>query len=58
MATETQTQTGRCATHGTVQATRDIPKMGFPFILYAYLQSRAKRKPFLCPECGEPVHAD
>ena len=45
MATETQTQTGQCATHGTVQATRDIPKMGFPFILYAYLRSRAKRKP-------------
>jgi hypothetical protein len=55
MATEIQTQTGRCATHGTVQATRDIPKMGFPFILYAYLRSRAKRKPFLCPECGEAV---
>jgi len=56
MATETQTQTGQCATHGTVQATRDIPKMGFPFILY--LRSRAKRKPFLCPECGEAVQAD
>jgi hypothetical protein len=42
MATEIQTQTGQCATHGTVQATRDIPKMGFPFILYAYLRSRAK----------------
>ena len=53
MAVETETQTGRCATHGTVQATRDIPKMGFPFIVYAYLRSRAKRKPFLCPECGE-----
>ena len=42
MATETQTQTGRCATHGTDEAMRDIPKMGFPFILYAYLRSRAK----------------
>jgi hypothetical protein len=58
MATETQTQTGHCATHGTVQASRDIPRMGFPFILYAYLRSRDKRKPFLCPECGEAVQAD
>lgn len=57
MATEVQTQTGRCATHGTVQATREIPKMGFPFIVYASLRSRAKRKPFLCPECGEAVEA-
>jgi hypothetical protein len=58
MATETETQTGRCATHGPVQATREIPKMGFPFVVYAVLRSRAKRKPFLCPECGEAVQAD
>ena len=58
MATEIQTQTGQCATHGTVQATRDIPKMGFPYIVYAYLRCRAKRKPFLCPECGEAVQAE
>jgi hypothetical protein len=58
MAVETETQAGRCATHGTVQATREIPKMGFPFIYYALVRSRAKRKPFLCPECGEAVQAD
>jgi hypothetical protein len=58
MATETQTQTGQCAIHGTVQATREIPKMGFPFIIYAFLRSWAKRKPFLCPECGEAVQED
>ena len=58
MATEVQTQTGRCATHGTVQATREIPKMGFPFIVYAVLRSSAKRSPFLCPECGDAVEAD
>jgi len=33
MATETETLTGQCAVHGTVEATRDIPKMGFPFIV-------------------------
>jgi hypothetical protein len=58
MATEVQTQTGRCATHGTVQATREIPGWGFPFIVYAVQRYRAKRRPFLCPECGEAVEAD
>jgi hypothetical protein len=55
MATEVQTQAGRCATHGTVEATREIPGMGFPFIVSAFLRSRAKNKPFLCPECGTAV---
>lgn len=57
MATETETLTGQCAVHGRVEATRDIPKMGFPFLLYTYLRSRARRKPYLCPECGEAVQA-
>jgi hypothetical protein len=35
MAKEVQTQTGRCATHGTVEATREVPKTGFPFVVYA-----------------------
>ena len=55
MATEVETQTGQCATHGTVEATREIPRMGFPFVVYAILRSRARRKPFLCPECGAAV---
>ena len=58
MATETESRAGQCTSHGSVQATREIPKMGFPFIVYAFLRSRAKRKPFLCPECGEAVQAD
>ena len=32
MATEVETRTGRCATHGTVEATREIPAAGWPFI--------------------------
>jgi hypothetical protein len=55
MAAEVQTQTGRCATHGTVEATREIPQMSFPFVVYAILRARAKKKPFLCPECGGAV---
>jgi hypothetical protein len=58
MATEVQTQTGRCATHGTVQGTREIPGWGFPFFIFAILRYRARRRPFLCPECRAAVEAD
>ena len=55
MAKEVETRTGRCATHGTIEATREIPKMGFPYIYYAVVRAMAKRRPFQCPECGQPV---
>ena len=58
MAKELQTQTGRCANHGTVQAIREIPKMGFPFIVYAIWRAFAKRQPYRCPQCGTAVRAD
>jgi hypothetical protein len=57
MAKEIQTQQGQCESHGTVQATREIPGMGFPFIYFAVTRALAKRKPFRCPECGDPVQA-
>jgi hypothetical protein len=55
MAKELQNQAGRCATHGTVEATREIPRMGFPFVVYAIWRAVAQRRPFLCPECGVAV---
>ena len=58
MAKEVQTQTGRCAAHGTVEATREVPEMGFPFVVYTVLRSVAQRRAFRCPECGAAVHAD
>jgi hypothetical protein len=58
MATEVQTHTGRCATHGTVQATRQIPKMGFPFIVFVVWRAIAKRRPFRCPDCGAAIQPD
>lgn len=58
MAKELQTRTGRCADHGTVEATREMPKMGFPFIVYAIWRALAKRQPFRCPQCGTPIQAD
>ena len=55
MATEVQTQAGRCSTHGTVKATREVPEMGFPFVVYAIWRAVAQRRPYLCPECGTAV---
>ena len=55
MATEVQTRSGRCATHGTVEATRDVPKPQFPFVLYAIRRLLATRRPFRCPTCGARV---
>jgi hypothetical protein len=45
-------------THGTVEATREVPKMGFPFVVYAIWRAVAQPRPFLCPECGASVQAD
>jgi predicted RNA-binding Zn-ribbon protein involved in translation (DUF1610 family) len=55
MAKETQTATGQCPTHGSVEATRDIPRVTFPPIITAISRARAKRKPYQCPECGADV---
>jgi hypothetical protein len=55
MATTTQTRTGTCMTHGSVNAERLLPKLRFPFVVTAAMRYFAKRKPFRCPECGSPV---
>jgi predicted RNA-binding Zn-ribbon protein involved in translation (DUF1610 family) len=57
MAKEVQTKAGRCSAHGEVQATREIPKMAFPFVVYAIWRSVAQRRSFHCPECGAAVQA-
>ena len=55
MATETQTRTGTCPTHGTVQATREMPKPSFPFLFYAMRRLMTGNRPYRCPTCGTPV---
>jgi hypothetical protein len=55
MANETQTRKGTCPTHGTVDATREVPRVGFPFVVYAVRRWIASRRPFRCPTCGAPV---
>ncbi len=54
-AVETESRSGRCATQGTVEATRQLPKLGFPYLYFAIARSLAKRRPFRCPTCSEPV---
>ena len=58
MGTEVQIQAGRCSTHGTVEATREVPQMGFPFVVYAIWRAVAQRRPFLCPQCETAVQTD
>jgi len=55
MAIEVETKTGRCATHGQVNATRDMPKSGFPWIVNGLRRVVAGRRPFRCPTCDAPV---
>ena len=57
MAIQVQTKAGRCPSHGSVQATREVPEMGFPFIVYAIWRAVAQRRPFRCPTCGTAVQA-
>jgi hypothetical protein len=52
---ETETTRGRCAAHGEVEATREVPRMRFPFVYYGVVRAMAKRKPFKCPTCGSEV---
>ncbi|MBV9411966.1 MAG: hypothetical protein JO148_10235 [Acidimicrobiia bacterium] len=58
MATETQTKHGDCPTHGMVEATRELPRVTFPPIITAVRRSLAKKRPYLCPECGAEVETD
>jgi hypothetical protein len=52
-----ETRAGTCPNHGTVQATRTVPRPSFPFVVYAVRRLLAARKPFRCPDCGSPVTA-
>jgi hypothetical protein len=55
MASRCQTRTGRCPTHGEVEATREMPGPQFPFFVYGVRRLLAGRRPFLCSTCGAPV---
>lgn len=58
MATEVETKPGHCATHGAVEATREIPARGFPLIVSTARRYFARRRPYRCPTCGAQVTLD
>lgn len=49
------TRSGRCPTHETVQATKEMPVFTPPglFWLFKYLGSMSQ--PYRCPQCGSKV---
>jgi hypothetical protein len=55
MANEVQTRTGNCPTHGQVEATREVPRPGFPYVVYFIRRMLAQRRPYRCPDCGAAV---
>ena len=55
MPGDTEIRQGTCPEHGLVQATRYMPKIGFPFFVFFIMRARAKRKPFECPICSKSV---
>lgn len=59
MPNETETRRGRCCPrHGTVEATREVPAITFPWLVdWARRTLASCREPFRCPECGAPVDA-
>ena len=58
MATEIDTTTGECPTHGTVEATRELPRVTFPPLITAARRALAKRRPYRCPTCGAEVETN
>ncbi len=50
--TEPKVVTGRCPNHGIVQATKEIPKVSFPFIVYGVRRAMAAMARAQCPQCG------
>jgi hypothetical protein len=55
MAKEVQTLTASCPTHGPVLATREMPGSGFPWVVNGVRRWLAKREPYRCPTCKQPV---
>jgi len=47
-----QTRLSRCPGHGLVQATRQMPRLRFPFIVTGVMWLAALAGAFRCPHCG------
>ncbi|HTJ76783.1 MAG TPA: hypothetical protein VL337_15615 [Acidimicrobiales bacterium] len=51
-STEHKVVSGVCPDHGMVHATKDVPRIGFPFIVYGVRRAKAALAPARCPHCG------
>ena len=50
--TQQRVVSGRCPDHGLVQATKDIPTLSFPFVVYGARRAKAILAAARCPQCG------
>ena len=53
--TELLVQPGQCPSHGVVQATKSVPRIRFPFLVFGVLRLWALQRPYRCPACGGRV---
>ena len=59
MATDIDTATGDCPTHGEVEGARELPKITFPPLITVISRAIAKRRrPYRCPVCDAPLLID
>lgn len=47
-----QSRPSRCESHGLVEGTRELPKLGFPFVITGPRRLVAMTGAFRCPQCG------
>jgi hypothetical protein len=50
--TQQRVVSGRCPDHGIVQATKEIPTLSFPFVVYGVRRAKATFTAARCPQCG------
>jgi len=55
MATDIETRTGRCAAHGVVAATRQMPQVRYPILIDLVVRAVARHRRYQCPVCGAAV---
>jgi hypothetical protein len=51
--TKQKTKQATCPTHGSVQATKDVPVFSPPGVFWAMKSLGSPLKPYRCPQCGE-----
>jgi hypothetical protein len=54
-ATKVKTKAGTCPTHGSVQATKEVPVFTPPGLFYVFKVMGSAFEPYRCPQCGSKV---